>query len=67
MPNSIFGINWTPLSEWYVVRCGFKNGHIKDTCLEEIGLRAQNLIIIMGSIVNIIEGGRVLYANYKTQ
>ena len=49
-----------------MVRCGFKNGHIKDVCLEEIGLRAQNMIIIKGSIVNIIERGRVLYDNYGT-
>jgi hypothetical protein len=26
-----------------VVRCGFKNIHQKDTCLKEIGLRAQNM------------------------
>ena len=30
---------------------------VKDTCLNEIGLHAQNMIVIVGSIVNIIGGG----------
>ena len=25
-------INWTPIFEWYVVRCGSKNGHQKNMC-----------------------------------
>ena len=40
-------LNWTPMFEWYVVGCGSKNGHHKDMCLEEIRLRAQNMIIIL--------------------
>ena len=39
-----------------MVRCGSKYGYQKDTCLKDIGLRAQNMINILGSIVNIIEG-----------
>ena len=39
-----------------MVRCGSKNGHQKDMCLKEIGLRAQNMLTILGSIVNIIGG-----------
>ena len=40
--------------EWYMVRCGSKNGHQKDMCFKEIGLRAENILIILASIVNII-------------
>ena len=39
-----------------MVRCGLKNIYQKDMCLKEIGLHAQNIVIILGSIVNIIEG-----------
>jgi hypothetical protein len=44
----------TPIFEWYVVECGYKNKYTNDTCLKEIGLRAKNMITILGSIVNII-------------
>jgi hypothetical protein len=37
-----------------VVKCGCKNGHQKDMFLKEIGLRAQNTLTVLGSIVNII-------------
>ena len=43
---------WTPLCVWYVVGCGSKNGYQKDAHLKEIGLRVQNMIIVMGSIIN---------------
>ena len=33
---------------------GSKNGHQKDVWLEEVGLYAQNLRSILGSVVNII-------------
>ena len=36
-----------------MVRCGFKNGHQKDTCLREIGLNVQKLLTILSSIVDI--------------
>ena len=36
--------------------CGSKNEHQKDKYLEEIRLRAQNLLSVLGSIVNIIGG-----------
>ena len=45
--------------EWYVVGCGSKNGYQKDVCLKEIGLRAQNMITILGSIVDVIGGTRM--------
>ena len=39
-----------PIYEWYVVRCGSKNGHQNDMCLKEIGLHAQNMLTILGSM-----------------
>lgn len=36
--------------------CGSKNEFHKDTSLKEIGLHAQNMIAIMDSIANIIDG-----------
>ena len=51
IPDSNTTIIWTRIFEWYVVRCGSKNGYQKGImCLKEIGLRAQNMIIILGSI-----------------
>ena len=41
MPNSVTHLIWTPIFEWYVARCGSKNGYKKDMCLKEIALRAQ--------------------------
>ena len=34
--------------EWFVVWCGSNNGCRKEECLKEIGLRAQNLMTILG-------------------
>lgn len=28
--------NWSSLFEWYVLRCGSKNGYPKDICLKEL-------------------------------
>ena len=56
MPNSNIAIMWTPIFEWYVVMCGSKNRHPKDTCLKEIGLCVQNELTILGLVVNIIWG-----------
>ena len=44
-----------PIFEWF--RCGFKNIYQKDMCSKKIGLRAQNMITILDSIINII--GRI--------
>ena len=49
---------WTPIFEWQVVKCGCENGHHKGImCLKEIGVRAQNMITILGPIVNTNLGG----------
>ena len=54
MPKLKTTIIWTPVFERYVVRCGSKNWHQIYMCLKEIGLCAQNMLIILGSIVNMI-------------
>ena len=43
-----------PIFEGYVIGCGFKDGHWQDMCWKEIGLHAQNMLTIIGSIVNVI-------------
>lgn len=42
--------------EWYVTWSGSKVRHKKYTCLEKIGLGAQNMLIILGWMVNMIVG-----------
>ena len=37
-----------------MVQCGSQTGYQKDTCVIEIELHAQNMISIIGLIVNII-------------
>ena len=46
----------TPIFEWYEDRCGSVNWHKKNTCSKDIGLHVQNMLTILGSIVNIFEG-----------
>ena len=50
----MWSFNWTSLCECYMARLGVKNGHRKDMCKDEIGLCAQNIDAILGSIVNTI-------------
>ena len=57
MPNLVTYCGWTLVCEWYVLWCGSKNGYQKCMYSKEIGLHTQNMTIIQGSIVNIIEGG----------
>ena len=41
-----------------VSTCGCKKRHKKDMCLQEIGLCVQNVLTILGSMVNMwVEGG----------
>jgi hypothetical protein len=37
-----------------VVTCGFKNGHQKDMCLQEIGLCVENMLTVLVSEVEVI-------------
>ena len=53
MSNSVNYLNQTHVFEWYVGRCGSKNGYQEDICLKEIGLCAKNMINIIGSTLNI--------------
>jgi hypothetical protein len=55
MPESVASLDWTPNFEWYVVKCGFKNGFKKGVCSKEIGRHVQymfNTCSILCSIVN---------------
>ena len=56
MLDSVTYLNRTPIFEWYMVRFGSKDGHQKDICLKEIGLRAQTIITVLGSVVNLLGG-----------
>ena len=40
-------LSWTPDLVGYVVTCDSKNGYQRDMCSKEIGLRAQNMMIIL--------------------
>lgn len=51
-----------------VVKCGPKNGHLKNMRFEEIGLYVQNMLIILDSIVDIIgRGGGGSICSFKVQ
>ena len=63
-PNSVTYLNQTPLFEWYMVRCDFKNNNITYMCLKEIGLYA-----IPNSTINVIGGrggGLYIYNHSKS-
>ena len=55
-PYLVAFLTKTPIFEWYVVRCGSKNGYQKHMCFKEIGLCAHDLITILSSIVS-LNGG----------
>jgi hypothetical protein len=57
MLDSNVYLNQTPIFEWFVVWCDSKNGYQKDMCLNMIGPHNPNVIIVLGSIINIIRGG----------
>jgi hypothetical protein len=54
VPTSNIATIWTPMFEWYVVRCVSKIEQQKDKCGKEIGLHAQNMLIILGSTCNMV-------------
>ena len=56
MPNWDIDLDQTSTFEWYVIKFSFRNGYQKNMCLNEIRLRAQNMITVRGSIAHIIEG-----------
>jgi hypothetical protein len=57
VPNLVTHRNLTPIFEWYVVQCDPKTKYQNDICIKVTRLRAQNMLTILGSIVNIIWGG----------
>ena len=38
VPNSVTYLNRTPIFEWYVDKCGSKNGYQKNMCLQKYWL-----------------------------
>ena len=65
VPTSVTQLNRTPISEWYVVRCGSNNGYLRDMCSKDIGLRVQNVMTVLSLIVNIIDGD-LLYDHFMS-
>ena len=65
VPKSNIGIVYTPPFEWYVVRCGSMNIHKKCTCIKKIRLCAHNILTILESIFNIIEGPTCKKLNFN--
>ena len=59
-PYSVTCLHWIPIFELHVVRCGSKNGHQKDLCLDEIGLCAQKMVTILGLVVNINQDANMI-------
>ena len=57
MPNYVTYLNQTPITKWYVVKCGSKKGSQKYMLQKEIGLCDPIMVSILGSILNFI-GGR---------
>lgn len=49
-----------------VGRCGSKNEHQKDTCLEYIGLCVQNWMVVLGPLSNILIGEKQDHEEYIT-
>lgn len=48
----------------FMIGCGSKNRHKVDTCLKEVKLHSQILLIILDSIVNNIEGTYICVCKY---
>ena len=55
-PGSVTNLKWTSVFGWCMVGCGSKNGYQVDICLEETRLCVQNMLIILDSEVNIMQG-----------
>ena len=51
--NLVTHLNLIPIFEWWVARCRSKIGHKNEAHSKDIGLHAQNLFVILGSLVNV--------------
>ena len=47
-------LNCTPIFEWFMTKIEYKNEHEKDVCNNETGLCSQNILGVLGSMVNVI-------------
>ena len=56
MPNSNIATTWTPILSGVWLGVNPKNGHKESLCLKETGLHVQNMLTILGSTCNMIEG-----------
>ena len=54
MPKLDTTIIWTLIFTWYVIKFRSRNWHQKDMCLEEFKLHAQNILEVLGSLLNTI-------------
>ena len=59
-PYVVSLLNWTPISEWYMIRLVVLRGHHKGTCHDAIGLYAQHKDKILGLIVITIRRAYVI-------
>ena len=58
MPSSNTTIIQASRFEWFMVKCGSKNGHQKNnTCSQEVGPRAENKLAVLSSMVKMIGVG----------
>jgi hypothetical protein len=55
-PNPVIFLIVSHVFEWCVVLCNSQNGYQNGKCINVIGVRAQNMITILSSTINIIEG-----------
>ena len=57
MPNSVTKINWTPVFEWYVLKCGSKKWIRRLHVFKRDWTTHSNMITILGGVVATIWGG----------
>ena len=44
VPKPVTHLNWAPICEWCVVRCGSTNRHHQDMSLQEIGRKCSDFV-----------------------
>ena len=55
VPNLVAYLKQTPIFESGILLCAASSKYQKDVCSKEIGLRAQNMLTTLGSLINIGE------------
>lgn len=56
VPNLVFDLKYTPIFEWYMVGCKFRNEFHEDMCWKEVEVRARILFTALNITVNITWG-----------